>query len=99
MLVAGSLNIGNHRYRSYYYTFTLASDDGSVLFIDGQQVIDNSGARYLRPCESTPSICHGADNLVFSSAAQLTVYMRAVLRLSSLNASAALSSMFRKLYM
>jgi len=44
MLTAGSLNIGNHRYQSYYYTFTLSSDDGSVLFIDGEQVLDVSGA-------------------------------------------------------
>jgi hypothetical protein len=48
---------------SQAYTFTLASDDGSFLFIDGTQVIDNSGDHGIRA--RTGTIFLNSGNHVF----------------------------------
>jgi len=44
---------------SQNYTFTLASDDGSFLFIDGTQVIDNSGEHGIKAKTGTIFLASG----------------------------------------
>ncbi len=39
---AGSINIPGNK--SANYTFTMDSDDGSLLYIDGEQIISDPGA-------------------------------------------------------
>ncbi len=45
------------------YTFYLSSDDGSVLFIDGQQVINNDGLHAFQQQTATVNLSAGAHDI------------------------------------